>query len=386
MTPQGWQEHCRKGQRLPLFVRAARNLILTVKLRAAIKLSRTSILTMPLARPQANSLSTSIPAVGFCRLRCPPTPLRATYPPPTDYDIPPVPSLSFWDPETPSSLPPSSPPIPSAASSPVLPTSSSSLRTLPMSPTMTPPCCYLQPEHTELSPHQAGTSKPPVSPRMLLPPMSPNPPASLRSSLPYSPVSSTSPQSPHNSFLSPPQPNLTVTTYFRLASPLLPASPLSVFDRAISPTSPTFLLSRTATPSIDEGDAWGRSSPTFLWPRIPPVVPCIDNSEPTSGSAAEEVEGLERRNSFSGPPMKTNEVDAVDAERKKMKTEFYHFLATKRAAAMNRLPASPSLASSRSRFAKPWKKLLSQGDARKMEPLPSRRIRRRMWGGLVFRA
>jgi hypothetical protein len=62
---------------------------------------------------------------------------------------------------------------------------------------------------------------------------------------------------------------------------------LSIFDRAISPTSLTLLVSnlpspgtpsclhltflRSATPSID--DEWESLSPTFLSPRSPPAVP-----------------------------------------------------------------------------------------------------------------
>ncbi|EUC44558.1 hypothetical protein COCMIDRAFT_66598, partial [Bipolaris oryzae ATCC 44560] len=71
------------------------------------------------------------------------------------------------------------------------------------------------------------------------------------------------PQSPVNPFL---VPNINAYGISRNPLPLIPASPLSVFDQALSPTSSatrqTFLLPASPMPS-----------PRFLFPRKPPPCP-----------------------------------------------------------------------------------------------------------------
>ncbi|KAF1929579.1 uncharacterized protein M421DRAFT_419373 [Didymella exigua CBS 183.55] len=166
-----------------------------------------------------------------------------------------------------------------------------------MSPTSTPSSSYSQIEEPTVPPMQAVAEISPMRPRLLLPPTSPysiispySPDSPHTPQFPYSPLSaapSASLNSPYNPFLASPAPRLTINI-FRLASPLLPASPLLIFDRAISPTSPAFLLSRTpspgtpnqqlaflrtATPSIADCTVRNGLSPTLLWPRTPPAVP-----------------------------------------------------------------------------------------------------------------
>lgn len=74
---------------------------------------------MPLSRPRANSLQLSIERTKtWCPPR-PPTPRRSTYPQAGtislsmagigDSDIPPVPPLSYWEPDTPSPVSPHNP-------------------------------------------------------------------------------------------------------------------------------------------------------------------------------------------------------------------------------------------------------------------------------------
>lgn len=88
---------------------------------------------MPLHRPRANSLELSIERLRittWCPTR-PPTPRRSTYPRPgttsrdmpgaVDLDIPPVPSLSYWEPETPSPMSPYNPFLSPPAVGPVSP-------------------------------------------------------------------------------------------------------------------------------------------------------------------------------------------------------------------------------------------------------------------------
>ncbi|KAF3049440.1 hypothetical protein E8E11_006991 [Didymella keratinophila] len=188
-----------------------------------------------------------------------------------------------------------------------------------------------------------------------------------------------SPQSPYNPFLSPPVLRLTMQL-FRLASPLLPASPLSFFDRTISSTSPTFLQSRTpspsstyqqlmfletATPSMIECGIWNGMSPTFLWSRTPPAIPQNDLTLPECHGEVEADHALERRSSpFTAPcpspptNLDQDEAEVADIRRKEMKIEFYHFLAAKRASALNRLSTPPPMKSERTKRARRWGNLL----------------------------
>ncbi|KAF2255193.1 hypothetical protein BU26DRAFT_514947 [Trematosphaeria pertusa] len=87
---------------------------------------------------------------------------------------------------------------------------------------------------------------------------------------PDTPEPLTSPLSPHNPFLFPP-PLPSPSAGFPMASPILPASPLSIFDRAFSPMSPTFLFPRTP-PMIPS-----EMSPRFLCPRTPPIPPSFQS-------------------------------------------------------------------------------------------------------------
>lgn len=76
---------------------------------------------MPLCRPRANSLQLSVERLRITTWRPvrPPTPRRSTYPQPgstsldmsgiVQSDIPPVPPLSYWEPETPSPMSPKTP-------------------------------------------------------------------------------------------------------------------------------------------------------------------------------------------------------------------------------------------------------------------------------------
>ncbi|KAJ4301106.1 hypothetical protein N0V90_003196 [Kalmusia sp. IMI 367209] len=74
-----------------------------------------------------------------------------------------------------------------------------------------------------------------------------------------------SPVSPHNPFLSPPAAG--PGSFYPAASPLLPASPLSIFDRRGSSTSSSFSFLRSSSVIGLE------LSPRFLNPRTPPLPP-----------------------------------------------------------------------------------------------------------------
>ncbi|KAH7356187.1 hypothetical protein BKA66DRAFT_574785 [Pyrenochaeta sp. MPI-SDFR-AT-0127] len=121
-----------------------------------------------------------------------------------------------------------------------------------------------------------------------------------------------------------------------MASPLLPASPLSMFDRGISPTSPTFLstysptvmLSTTPTPKkmpllLLPATLDMPLSPRFLFPRRPPCLPEVERS----------ASFYDATNYAS---TRTGSVVSLARMREKMKIEFYHFLAIKRKAEMEK--------------------------------------------------
>jgi hypothetical protein len=155
-------------------------------------------LTMPLCRPRATSLQLSVERLRITTWRParPPTPRRSTYPQPgtttldmtgiADSNIPPVPPLSYWEPETPS------------------------------------------------------------------------------------------PMSPHNPFLSPP--TVSPGSLRVVASPLLPASPLSVFDRQAAKSWSVAVPLRSPCAGLD-------LSPRFLNPRTPPLPP---RRYPGTGTLQEE--------------------------------------------------------------------------------------------------
>ncbi|KAF2134181.1 hypothetical protein P153DRAFT_409615 [Dothidotthia symphoricarpi CBS 119687] len=185
---------------------------------------------MTLTRPRATSLRIPIPAAPWRAAR-PPTPRRATFPLPgttatspfrlTSPNAPPIPPLSYWDPDTPS------------------------------------PQAVLQ-----------------------------------------------SPTSPTNPFLTPPTPRFNPHALFPMASPLLPASPLSIFDRTISPTQSTLLKARSRLPSLALHPVTPMT-PRFLFPRTPPCPPFV----------------VERKRSV---------VELVRVERERMRVEFYYFIAARR--------------------------------------------------------
>jgi hypothetical protein len=372
---------------------------------------------MPFARPGASSLSIPIPTASLWRLRRPPTPRRATHQQPAYNDAPPVPALSFWDPETPSPLPPTLPLMLSRSVPLTRGTNTSTQEDPAMRCTSTASSWYCQIEGSSMPPEQAVTPIPPRKPRLVLPPPSPysttspyssTSPRSLLSH--YSPISATSPASPHspyNPYFSPPASRPT-TKFFRLASPLLPASPLSIFDRAISPTSPTFLLSRppspgtstqqftslrTVTPSIAERSTWDGLSPTFLWPRTPPVVP-QRSTFLEHDNEAEEVQALQPRCPSASqpglrPPTIVEQVEcfrAEDVHRREMRIEFYHFLAAKRAAVLNRLSISPSDQSEEVRRVRGWKRLFPGSKVRDADDGSRRRKRFSVRSGIGYRA
>lgn len=150
--------------------------------------------------------------------------------------------------------------------------------------------------------------------------------------LPDTPSPSVSPISSRNPFLSTP-PTLSldprvIQALFPMASPLLPASPLSIFDHASSPTSPidsptclsTFQQSRTPTLTrttfLSSVSSNLSLSSRFLFPRTPPCPPQINRNAYVYDAA----KIMATRNGSIG---------SLAREREKMKAEFYQFLAIK---------------------------------------------------------
>ncbi|EUC32843.1 hypothetical protein COCCADRAFT_26732 [Bipolaris zeicola 26-R-13] len=124
---------------------------------------------------------------------------------------------------------------------------------------------------------------------------------------PFIDMDVTWPHSPVNPFL---VPNINTNGIFRKPSLLILASPLSVFDQALSPTSSTtrqtFLLPPSPMPS-----------PSFLFPRIPP--PCPGDKIDTSLSGV-IADASERKGS----------VISIARMRQVMRLEFYQFLFLKK--------------------------------------------------------
>lgn len=136
---------------------------------------------------------------------------------------------------------------------------------------------------------------------------------------------------------------------------------------------------------MGECEAWDGVSPTFLWPRTPPGValsPQTRTKLPYVRTESEDVEG-EDRLSLANAAAEASEAEVIDGahmHQKKMKANFYHVLATKRAAAMDKFPTSSAVAPLKTRSAREkWKTLLSRGKAREIRSLSSRRDRFSVW-------
>jgi len=143
---------------------------------------------------------------------------------------------------------------------------------------------------------------------------------------------------------------------------------------------------------VESREGWDGMSPTFLWPRTPPSVPL---RHPTGvralGVAVERggIVGKEKRSSAVSLVVGSSGVEAIDAVcvgREKMKIDFYHLLATKRAAVVDATSCSsvaPSLVPSMKRSAKEkWKKLLPRNRVKEIRPWPGKRSRFSGWSGL----
>lgn len=128
---------------------------------------------------------------------------------------------------------------------------------------------------------QCSTRRPSTPRRATFPMISPiyttDPNAPPIPPLSYWEPDTPSPMSTYNPFLSPPP--VHPLSLFPVASPLLPSSPLSMFDSAISPTSNAFLLTRTRTPTrttfLLPATPSVQLTPRFLFPRTPPCPPNI---------------------------------------------------------------------------------------------------------------
>jgi hypothetical protein len=152
---------------------------------------------------------------------------------------------------------------------------------------------------------------PPVPPLSYWDPDTPSPFASIRSQI--------SPSSPTNPFLAPPEPSVKQDHRFRKAAPLLPASPLSIFDSPMSPMAVTFL--RTPTPSPIKASfllpASPGISPRWLFPRTPPPFPLRQRQ----ASVYDAVKNMaERKGSMA----------SMVRMRENMKLDFYQSLLLKR--------------------------------------------------------
>ncbi|OAL49152.1 hypothetical protein IQ07DRAFT_71804 [Pyrenochaeta sp. DS3sAY3a] len=132
-----------------------------------------------------------------------------------------------------------------------------------------------------IPPNTQGLTRPPTPRRATFPMISPayttDPNAPPIPPLSYWEPDTPSPMSTNNPFLSPPPVHL--QSLFPVASPLLPSSPLSIFDSAISPTSNTFLGMRIPTPAgttfLLPATPSVQLTPRFLFPRTPPCPPKI---------------------------------------------------------------------------------------------------------------
>jgi hypothetical protein len=177
-----------------------------------------------------------------------------------------------------------------------------------------------------------------------------------------SPSSSEHPSSPVNPFLVPPQAH----SLFRLASPLIPVSPLSLFDYAMSPgyfvslmgsmcavemspMSPTFLFSPSATTTPTQQTfpvsllspkgtfllPMSPISPSFMYPRTPPCPRQMEVKMRPKVLAVEAA--ISRRKSvhyaledIMGRKASIARVFSMEQERMNMKINFYQWLAIRR--------------------------------------------------------
>ncbi|KAF2683291.1 hypothetical protein K458DRAFT_452793 [Lentithecium fluviatile CBS 122367] len=206
--------------------------------------------TMAGGRPRPNPLHIPIPHTHqWCAPR-PPTPRRSTYPQPgttsadmpcdIDLDAPPVPPLSFWEPDTPEALMP-----PSSSYSPCNP-------------------FFYSPPHSPLSPN----------------------------------------------------------ALFPTASPVLPASPLSIFDRILSPMTPTFLFPRTPPLPLSlqkEMLMVRRHSTMCLMPQVDLEKIQYDGISEMSGAIRERVlmeVALKRQDAVMNETGKSEEMSLILKTRK----------------------------------------------------------------------
>lgn len=248
-----------------------------------------------------------------------------------------------------------------------------------------------QSEDNRPSVAQAAPTNQLVTPRLLISPVTSivptNSPGSTQSN--RFPDSPTSPDSPMNPFLLPPRPHLITTALFRLASPLLPASPLSIFDCGTSPSSLNRRLSlgspshhngllRTAIPSAADHNAYDGLTPTFLYPRTPPTIP--ESIHASSKLVCTEtghgdVQTLEKNCVNATTLQMTSAADGTDkmeTRLTKIRVELCHFLTTRWTAVVDRASAPlPSTYSRDHLRKKPWKKLLHRSKSRRKEPMQS---------------
>ncbi|KAF2832558.1 hypothetical protein CC86DRAFT_377708 [Ophiobolus disseminans] len=139
----------------------------------------------------------------------------------------------------------------------------------------------------------------PTPRRATFPPAGPPPGVSAPPVPPLSFWTPDTPFSPINPFLIPPQtPATRAHALFPPAAPLLPASPLSMFDRAVSPMSGLFVVSPMSPtlhswiPAPVFGEQMVRFpvsplTPHWLDPRTPPCVPGMTVPMETGGGDGE---------------------------------------------------------------------------------------------------
>lgn len=202
---------------------------------------------------------------------------------------------------------------------------------------------------------------------------------------------------------------LITTAIFRLAAPLLPASPLSIFDHLVSPTSlgtspsPTspnrqhkFLSN--AKPCMAYKDTYEDLTPTLLWPRTPPRVPqrIRKNSRLASSEMkCEDQKVLEESCTAVDWCVEvdaTEHIDVMVSQRSKRRSDFNCLLAADSAAdsgaAMDQSSSPPLSDSLRTRSAKnSWKKLFLKSKSKRTgKTLVLKRRSRVMWRGRGDRA
>lgn len=113
----------------------------------------------------------------------------------------------------------------------------------------------------------------------------------------------------------------------------------------------------------------GWHEPKFLWPRTPPSIPHNNLILPDCPNEFKANHNLEPCSSpfVAVPPSPSTTLDqdeagVADVRRKEMKIEFYHFLATKRASALNRLSAPHPITSEKSHRTRGWRKVIPRAE------------------------